>query len=174
MFFVCRKHKVIISGQKCKWYFIYWTLLNNLWTPFYIYINIYILTFKAMNNSQCFPTSDLVSMQNRRCFWSGFSFFSPSLERRSRNILNTKQNTENWTIEKFEGINDTVRLGDDWMSLQTHTWAAVFFCFFVFLNQWPLWLWRSLLLWIKLVWKWRNQWKDCNRPVEMFEDEETS
>lgn len=42
MFFVCRKHKVIISGQKCKWYFIYWTLLNNLWTPFYIYINIYI------------------------------------------------------------------------------------------------------------------------------------
>lgn len=34
--FVCRKHKVIISGQKCKWYFIYWTLLNNLWTPFYI------------------------------------------------------------------------------------------------------------------------------------------
>lgn len=101
MFFVCGKHKVIISGQKCEWYFIYWTLLNNLWTPFYIYK--YILTFKAMNNSVPWQR-DLASMQNRkwRCVWSGF--FSSSLEQKEHKCYEQKNTGEIWTIWNLKYI----------------------------------------------------------------------
>lgn len=39
--------------------------------------------------------------------------------------------------------------------------CCCFFFFNIFWNQWPLWLWRSFQLWMKLVWKWRNWWKEA-------------
>lgn len=75
------------------------------------------------------------------------------------------------TLEKLENCRQDflffkwmISLVDDWMSLQTHTCIAelldifesvvsdLFFCSNSELN----------------VWKWRNQWKECHRPLEMF------
>lgn len=120
----------ILSTEHC------WIIYEHL----FIYKYIYILTFKAMSNCQCFLTSELGLRAKQKMFLE--CFFPPHWSRRSINVMNKKKkNTGDiWTTETFKGMNETVRWGDDWMSLQTNTWATGR----VFFNQKWLWRWRSL------------------------------
>ena len=62
----------------------------------FLYINIYILTFKAMSNCQCF--SELGLHAKQKMFLE--CFFSPSLEQKERKRYEQKKKT----LETFEQL----------------------------------------------------------------------